>query len=97
MSDHYRYHYSITIETADEVVLQCLRSISDYSQVSGNKRIVWGGTKKKEWQRDGYQVTFHFSDQQYRNVFKIEAQRVLPKGLWHVVKEKDNDPAIPQK
>ena len=96
MSEHYRYCYSITVETADEVALQCLRSISDYSQVLGNKRIVWGGTKKKDWQRSRNQVTFHFSDPQYRNVFKVEAQRVLPSALWHVVRENDNDPAVPQ-
>lgn len=96
MSEHYRYHYSITIETADEVVLQCLRAISDYAQVLGNKRIAWGGTKKRDWQRNRNQVTFHFSDPQYRNVFRLEAQRILPATLWHVVRENDNDPAVPQ-
>ena len=96
MSEHYRYHYSITIETADEVVLQCLRAISDYAQVLGNKRIAWGGTKKRDWQRNRNQVTFHFSGPQYGNVFRIEAQRILPATLWHVVRENDNDPAVPQ-
>ena len=96
MSEHYRYHYSITIETADEVVLECLRAISNYAQVSGNKRIAWGGTKKRDWQRDKNQVTFHFSDPEYRNIFRIEVQRILPATLWHVVRENDSDPALPQ-
>jgi len=95
MSEHYRYRYSVTVETADEVALQCLRAISDYAQVLGNKRIVWGGTKKKDWQRNNHQVTFHFSDPQYRQAFRMEAQRILP-TLWQVVRENDNDPAIPQ-
>ncbi|MFO7997193.1 MAG: hypothetical protein R6U93_08700 [Dehalococcoidia bacterium] len=96
MGEHYRYHYSITIETPDEVVLECLRAISDYAQASGNKRIAWGGTKKRDWQRNRNHVTFHFSNPQYRNVFSTEAQRILPATLWRVVRKADNDPALPQ-
>jgi hypothetical protein len=97
MGEHHRYHYSITVETTDEVVLECLRAISDYAQVSGNKRIAWGGTKKRDWQRNRNQVTFHFSDPQYRDAFKIQGQRILPAALWHVVSENDSDPAVRQR
>jgi hypothetical protein len=85
MSEHYRYHYSITIETADEVVLECLRAISNYAQVLGNKRIAWGGTKKRDWQRDRNQVTFHFSDPEYRNIFRIEGQHTSRDVLEYIL------------
>ena len=39
MSQHYLYHYSVTIKTDDEAVLHCLRSLSQYAQETGNARI----------------------------------------------------------
>ncbi len=95
MSEHYKYRYSITIETSDEVILQCLRAICNYSQTRGNQRIAWGGTGKYDWSRNGNQVTFHFSEPRYREVFKHEANRVLPTDAWYIVGENDNDPALP--
>ncbi|MDZ7759451.1 MAG: hypothetical protein U5L00_04245 [Desulfovermiculus sp.] len=42
MGDHHRYKYSITIQTDDLAVVNCLRALSQYSQKTGNKRILTG-------------------------------------------------------
>jgi len=96
MSQHALFHYSITIKTNDEAVLHCLRSLSQYAQQTGNKRIPWGGTKRGDWERDGYSVTFHFSSLEYRNIFLNEVSRLLSNDLWKKIGENDNDPAVPQ-
>jgi len=96
MSQHAKYHYSVTIKTDDEAILQCLRALSQYTQLKGNKRIPWGGTKKEDWERDDHCVTFHFSTTQYRKTFMYEVFRLLPKSLWEKIEERDNNPAIPQ-
>jgi len=96
MTQHREYHYSVTIKTDDEAVLNCLRALSQYAQLTGNTRIPWGGTKKEDWERNAYHVTFHFSKPEYRVKFITEVTRLLAKNLWIKTQEKDNDPAIPQ-
>jgi hypothetical protein len=96
MSQHLEYRYSITIKTDDDPVLHCLRALSQYAQISGNKRIPWGGTKKEDWERDGHRATFHFSQPTYRQIFIEQVSRILPKNLWEQVAESDHDPAAPQ-
>jgi hypothetical protein len=97
MSEHYKYHYSVTIETKDEVVLHCLRAISQYAQMEGHKQIAWGGTNKEDWLQNHYRATFHFSKPEYRVTFKYEASRLMPRTLWRVICESDNDPATRQR
>lgn len=96
MSQHAKYHFSVTIKTDDEAVLQCLRALSLYAQATGNNRIPWGGTKREDWERGNHRVTFHFSSREYRIKFEKEALRVLPSGSWQKIDERDDDPAIPQ-
>ena len=96
MSQHAKYHYSVTISTDDGAVLQCLRALSLYAQSTGNNRIPWGGTKKGDWERDNHRVTFRFSTPEYRKTFFKEVSRLLPKNLWDKIRERDYDPAIPQ-
>lgn len=93
---HADYKYSITIKSDDLALVNCLRSLSQYSQQSGNNRIPWGGTKDQDWKRDGYSVTFRFTTPEYRLGFVTEARRLLSASLWSVVRENDNDPAYPQ-
>jgi len=96
MNQHRNYHYSITIQTHDEAVLHCLRALSQYAQIDGNKRIPWGGTKKQDWELDDHKATFHFSRTEYRNNFTKETKRLLPENLFKIEKTSDNDPAQPQ-
>ena len=96
MSQHDQYHYSVTILTDDEAVLHCLRALSQYAQMTGNVRIPWGGTKKKNWKQNRHCATFHFTSLRYRKIFVEEANRLLPNNLWEVIDEDDNDPATPQ-
>ena len=96
MGQHVEYHYSVTIKTDDEAVLNCLRALSQYAQLTGNSRITWGGTGKKDWERNSHHVTFHFSRPEYRTKFMTEATRLLENILWVKIHENDNDPAIPQ-
>ena len=93
---HSTYHYSITIESDDLAVVNCLRSLSQFSQKDGNNRIPWGGTKDHDWKRDGHRVTFRFTLPQFREGFLEEARRLLPAGLWNIVGQSDDDPARPQ-
>lgn len=94
---HAKYKFSITIKSDDLAVVNCLRSLSQFSQQSGNNRIPWGGTKDQDWKRDDHTVTFRFTTPEYRAKFLSEGHRLLPDTLWSVVNESDNDPAHPQK
>lgn len=96
MSIHSTYKFSVTIQSKDLAVVNCLRSLSQYSQRSGNNRIPWGGTKDDDWKRDGHSVTFRFTSPEYRAGFLSEAKRLLPGMLWSVAAQSDNNPAKPQ-
>ena len=97
MTTHEDHKFSITVHTDDLAVVNCLRSLSKYSQKTGNNNIPWGGTKDKDWMRDGHQVTFHFSDPVYREGFLSELKRLLPSNIWREVRRSDNDPSKPAK
>jgi len=93
MSERKDYKFSITIHTDDLAIVNCLRSLSQYSQKSGNNRIPWGGTKDQGWMRDHHMVTFRFSSPEYREGFLNEINRLLPRNLWREENRSDNDPA----
>lgn len=97
MSDHHKYRYSITIRTDDLAVVNCLRSLSQYSQKTGNNRITWGNTKGSDWKRANHCVTFRFTSPEYREGFLFEVKRLLPNHLWNEYARNDNDPATPPK
>lgn len=93
---HYLYKFSVTLKSDDLAVVNCLRSLAQFSQQSGNNRIPWGGTKDQNWKKDGNKVTFRFTTVEYRSGFVSEAQRLLPAELWVVTAQNDNNPASPQ-
>jgi len=96
MTTHADHRFSVSIFTSDQAILYCLRALADYSQKSGNTRIVWGGTKRTDWEQNNRTVTFHFSDPSYRDILLATANRVLPAGSWKQVSTSDNNPAKPQ-
>ena len=93
---HADYKFSITMQSDDLAVINCMRSLSQYSQKSGNNRIPWGGTKDPDWKCAGNSVTFRFTTTGFRSRFVAECHRLLPPALWSVVRENNNDPARPQ-
>lgn len=93
---HAEYKYSVTIHSEDLAVVNCLRSLSEFSQNTGNNRVPWGGTKDSDWKRDRSCVTFRFTTPDYREGFLAQGKRLLPKHLWSAVRKSDNDPAKPQ-
>ncbi|WP_321493326.1 hypothetical protein [uncultured Desulfobacter sp.] len=97
MGDHYKYKYSITMQSDDLAVVHCLRSLSQFSQKTGNNRITWGNTKESDWKRDGKKVTFRFTTPEYRKFFISEAERLLPSDSWTISAQNENDPAKPAK
>jgi hypothetical protein len=97
MGEHHKYKYSITVQTNDLAVVNCLRSLSQYSQKTGNNRITWGNTKDSDWIKTNHCVTFRFSSSEYREGFVSEITRLLPKALWKEYGRNDNDPAKPAK
>jgi hypothetical protein len=97
MVDHSDYKFSVTLHSNDLAVVNCLRSLADFSQKEGNKRIAWGGTKDTDWKRDRNRVTFRFTTSQYRDGFKEEVERLLPRDLWTITGTRDDDPAQPQR
>lgn len=97
MSDHQHHKFSATIHTDDLAVVGCLRALAKFSQTTGNNNIPWGGTKDNDWRRAGNQVTFRFSEPNYRDGFLTELARLLPQKLWSLMIQSDSDPATPQK
>jgi len=97
MGQHEKYKFSITIHTDDLAVVNCLRSLSQYSQKTGNNRITWGNTKDSDWQRENHRVTFRFTSPDYRKDFLAEIDRLLPNNLWDEFLKNDDDPAKPAK
>lgn len=95
MGQHSRYRFSITIQTNDLAVVNCLRALSQYSQKTENNKIPWGNTKDLDWRRDNNCVTFRFNRTEYREGFLSEVKRLLPNELWKELSRSDNDPAIP--
>lgn len=96
MTQHAQYKYSVTMHSDDLSLIFCLRALSQHAQETGNARIPWGGTKKEDWERDGHNVTFHFSDATYREAFLKDVERLLPQHLRKKIRQSDNDPATPQ-
>jgi hypothetical protein len=92
MAERENYRFSVTIHTEDLAAVNCLRALSQYSQRTGNNRIPWGGTKDRDWKRDGQTVTFRFSQPLYREGFIKEIERLLPRTLWVERRRSDNDP-----
>ena len=90
---HEAYHFSVTLHSDDLAVINCLRSLAQYSQKVGNNRIPWGGTKDADWHAAGHQVTFRFTSAKFRDGFLSEVERLLPTDLWRVEGTDDNDPA----
>src|SRR5437588_9002786 len=93
---HADYRFSVTLCTDDRAVVNCLRALSQISQLEGNVRIPWGGTKDADWERDGREVTFRFTSAAYHQEFVEVAGRVLRPGLCREVRRSDSDPATPQ-
>jgi hypothetical protein len=92
---HADHHFSITVRSDDLAVVGCLRAVAQHCQQTGNARIAWGHTKEPDWRRAGKRVTFHFSEPNYREEFKLVASRVIQTGLFAVESERDDDPATP--
>ena len=96
MDQHSAYKFSITSHSDDLAVVNCLRSLAQYSQKTGNNRIPWGGTKDRDWMGSGHSVTFRFTEPQYRVGFVAECSRLLgTSGLWKETASSDADPAQP--
>ncbi len=97
MTTHADHKFSITMFSDDLAVVNCLRSLSKFSQQTGNNNIPYGGTKDKDWERDSHKVTFHFSSREYRESFVSVVERLLPQSVWKELSRNDNNPAIPVK
>lgn len=67
MTDHERYHYSITFETDHPEVVHCLRALCQFAEKAPNAQIGWGGTGEKEWRAAGNTITLRFTQPQYRD------------------------------
>ena len=97
MGDHHKYKYSITVQSDDLAVVNCLRALSQYSQKTGNNRITWGNTKESDWKAANHCVTFRFTSPEYREAYLSELNRLLPTELWKELGRSDNDQAKPAK
>jgi hypothetical protein len=84
MSNHQSYKFSVTIHTDDHAIVGCLRALAKFSQKEGSNNIPWGGTKDKDWVRDGHRVTFRFSATHYRAGFLAQVKRLLSVLLYSV-------------
>lgn len=92
---HSVFHYSITVHTTDQAIVNCLIGLAHHCQKTGVRHISYSGTSAEDWKQNGYRVTFRFTHPHYREDFKNHATRLLKSGSWSPVAENDNDPAIP--
>lgn len=93
---HAACRFGVTIRTDDIAVLHMLRGLCQHCESGKYKQIAWGGTGAGDWEDNGKEVTFRFTDPADRNSFLSHAERLLP-GAWHVVATDDNDPATPRR
>jgi hypothetical protein len=100
---HAEHHYSITCESDDRAVIYCLRSLAHYAERTAPINAAWGNTGDDIWEEDNHQVTFHFSDPEYRKIFRDVANDILndsgsekPKERWKEIQKpgSDDDPAL---
>jgi hypothetical protein len=92
MTEHEKYHYSITVQTTDLAVLHCLRGLVQFSEETSKKMIAWGNTGEPDWRNNNNCVTFHFSQPAFRETFIYESNRLLP-NMWTEKSRRNDDPA----
>lgn len=91
---HLEHHYSITCETDDRAVVYCLRGIAKFAERRAPQNAAWGNTGDDYWEEDGHRVTFHFSDPEYRQIFRDVGADLLS-GRWREVPPaRDDHPAL---
>jgi len=96
VTTHADHRFSVTLQTDDLAIVNCLRALAKFSQKTGNNLIPWGGTKDSDWKTAQRQVTFYFSSIAYRDGFLSEVARVLPPHLLKVLGTQDDKAATPQ-
>ncbi|MGP1718314.1 MAG: hypothetical protein ACTS9Y_14160 [Methylophilus sp.] len=94
--NHEKYHYSITCNTLDPIVLHCLRAIAQAVEKGKYPQIGWGGTTRENWAKSNNEFTIRFTSDGYRRDFISEANRLLS-GHWLQISQNDADPASPQR
>jgi hypothetical protein len=90
---HVEHHYSITCESDDKPVVYCLRSLAHFAEKRAPINAAWGNTGDEYWAEDGHRVTFHFSDPEYRQIFRDVAVDLLA-GRWRETGSRDDDPSL---
>jgi len=95
-SNHEKYRYSATCETADPAVLHCLRALCQFTEQGEYPQIGWGGTKRSAWEANKGKFTVRFTSAEYREEYLNEATRLL-KEHWSLIDTSNNDPAEPQR
>lgn len=80
--------HSVTCETHDEAVLQCLTALARFAERSGEPASSSGQGASSAavvapggWGRENGRITYQFSDQRRRGIFLGEATRLLS-GKW---------------
>lgn len=80
--------YTVTCETHDEAVLQCLTALARFAERAGDSGNVTNASVHSSavvapggWGREDGRVTYQFSDQHRRGIFLGEATRLLS-GKW---------------
>ena len=88
------FKHSVTVRAEDLAVLSCLRGLANHSQKRAPPGLSWGGTGREQWERNSKQVTFRFSDPDFRANFIQEAERLLSPSLWSMVVQTDDEAVI---
>jgi hypothetical protein len=83
------FRYRIAVRTDDVAVLHCLRGLVHLCQKRGSINTGWGGTGQSDWRAANHEVTFKFTDPDFRAQFVREAERLFPSSLWSNVAEWD--------
>jgi hypothetical protein len=91
MSEHQKLNFSITVYTDDRNLIGDLSVLAWISEPENPRQMHIEGQKGGNWERNGHQAIFHFSNAEVRQQF-IEAARALYGDAWKLKDQRDNDP-----
>jgi hypothetical protein len=93
---HAKYHFSVTVQTADVAVLHCLRGLCQHWAGGPYPQMGWGGSDLDSWRSGNGKVVFRFASAAGRSSFVADANRLLGQH-WQEVTRSDSDPASPRR
>jgi hypothetical protein len=91
MNQHQNFKFSVTVHTDDQSLVGNLSALAHISEPENPRQIYIEGQAGGNWEKNGHQATFHFSNAENRHDF-IEIAGKLYADTWKIKDQRDNDP-----